>query len=89
MNNTAGQSYWFSEMGLWGSTPVQTYEFGPEHHANMWHTFEEVSEYDLGSFMEFLQGRPHAYDGEGTAEDWQHTCPTCKVLADEFNERAN
>jgi hypothetical protein len=83
------QSYWFSEMGLWGSTPVQTYEFGPEHHANMWHTFEEVSEYDLGSFMEFLQGKPHAYDGEGTAEDWQHTCPTCKVLADEFNERAN
>ena len=87
--NTAPQSYWFSEMGLWGSTPVETYEFNPEHHANMWHIFDEVSQYDLGDFMQFLQDRPHPYAGEGTAEDWQNVCPTCMALANQFNERAN
>jgi hypothetical protein len=87
--NTAPQSYWFSEMGLWGSTPVETYEFGPEHHANMWHIFDEVHDTSIGDLMQFLQGKPHAYDGEGTAEDWQHVCITCKLLAEDFNGRAN
>lgn len=85
----AGQQYWFSEMGVWGSNPVETYEFSSEHHANMWHIFDEVSQYDLGDFMRFLQDKGHAYDGEGTADDWQHVCVACRLLADEFNERAN
>ena len=83
------QSYWFSEMGLWGSNPVDTYEFGPEHHANIWHVFEEVSETSIGDLMQFLQSKPHAYDGEGTAEDWQNVCITCKLLAEDFNQRPN
>lgn len=84
--SAAGQSYWFSEMGIWGSNPVETYEFGPEHHANMWHTFDEVDQYEMGNLMAFLQDKPHAYDGEGTAEDWQHVCVTCKLLVEDFEK---
>ena len=73
------QSYWFSEMGLWGSVPVDTYEFGPEHHADLDEIFEWVHEHQLGDFMAYLQSRPHERTGLASAP-----CTTCEDLVDQF-----
>ena len=79
------QEYWFSEMGLWGSNPVETYEFGPEHHADLYQIFDWVNENDVGEFMAYLQTKPHAYESS-----WDRTqdavCDACKVLAEQFEE---
>jgi len=77
------QSYWFSEMGLWGSNPVDTYEFGPEHHSDLYKVFDWVHEHQVGEFLAYLQARPHSYESS-----WDRTgdavCDTCKVIADDF-----
>jgi hypothetical protein len=75
------QEYWFSDMGLWGSNPVETYEFGPEHHSDLYRIFDWVHENEVGDFMAYLQSRPHAYEPDDTS---MQLCITCKILVDDF-----
>jgi hypothetical protein len=73
------QSYWYSEMGIWGSNAVETYEFGPEHHADLHEVFDFVHDYELGDFMAYLQHRPHERTGAAN-----EVCTTCEDLSEEF-----
>jgi hypothetical protein len=77
--NKETQSYWYSEMGIWGSNAVETYEFGPEHHADMHEVFDFVHDYELGEFMAYLQKRPHERTGVDT-----DVCVTCEELSEQF-----
>jgi hypothetical protein len=73
------QSYWFSDMGIWGSNPVSTYEFGPEHHDDMHEVFDFVHDHELGDFMAYLQTRPHKRTGA-----LNEVCVTCEELSEQF-----
>ena len=73
------QSYWYSDMGIWGSNAVQTYEFGPKHHADMHAVFDFVRDYELGDFMAYLQARPHERAGA-----LDEVCVTCEELSEQF-----
>jgi hypothetical protein len=75
------QSYWFSDMGIWGSNPLETYEFGPEHHEDLYKIFDWVHEHEVGDFMAYLQSRPHAFESDNTNDE---LCVTCKILVDDF-----
>jgi hypothetical protein len=79
--NKEPQSYWYSEMGIWGSNAVQTYEFGPEHHADLHEAFDLVHDSEVGEFMAYLQARPHERTGSGDEERY---CTTCEDLAEQF-----
>ena len=78
------QNYWFSDMGIWGSNAVETYEFGPEHHADLHEAFDYVSDWQVGEFMAYLQTRPHEAIPARPGVD--ETCQTCIDLAEEFEE---
>jgi hypothetical protein len=78
------QSYWFSEMGLWGSNPVETYEFGPEHHKDLHAIFDYVHDYEVGDFMAYLQTRPHEFVLSENSHPNEPICTTCEDLADQF-----
>lgn len=84
--NKETQSYWWSEMGIWGSNPVETFEFGPEHHADMYEAFEYVSDWRVGEFIAYLQNQPHAFEQASTALGFEKACLVCERLAEQFEE---
>ena len=86
--NKDTQNYWFSEMGIWGSNPVETFEFGPEHHANIHEAFDYVSDWRVGEFMAYLQGKPHAFEQASTALGFEDACLACERLAEQFEEES-
>jgi hypothetical protein len=74
------QEYWVTDTGEWGSNDVETIVF-EGHHADIYESFELVSDWQLPAWAAFLAKRPHAsMDLDG------HGCLSCAVLSDEFRD---
>jgi hypothetical protein len=80
------QSYWWSEMGIWGSNAVETFEFGPEHHTDIHEAFEYVSDWRVGEFIAYLQARPHEFLLSKNSHPNVPSCATCEDFAEQFEE---
>lgn len=73
------QSYWFSDMGLWGSNPVETVEF-IGHHDDIHDAFHLVSDSQQLDWALFLARHPHKLDLTNYG-----SCQACEDLVEVFD----